>query len=117
MKYDDLKIKKLGIRDLKPCSFCSGPLKGGIFRVITVQIATINPRAVNAFRLKSLQLSGATYIPDVTLTAGFTINASAPSHCSASSPQPLPSAWREVDGLTVTASAACGRRYSSSLAM
>jgi hypothetical protein len=34
------------------------------------------PASLYAFRLKSLQLSGATYIPDVTLTPGFTINTS-----------------------------------------
>ena len=63
MKYDDLKIKKLGIRDLKPCSFCGGPLKGGIFRVITVQMADINPRAINAF-LGTMQITGSARIAE-----------------------------------------------------
>ena len=63
MKYDDLKIKKLGIRDLKPCSFCGGPLKGGSFLVITVQMASINPLNVSAF-LGTMKITGSARIAE-----------------------------------------------------
>ena len=58
------KVEKLGIREVKPCSVCGGPLKGGIFRIVTVQLAVLNPRAINAF-LGTAQITGSARIAEV----------------------------------------------------